>query len=116
MIRFWDLSGTEQEAAVLRYFVRCGRASNPRWWLVALEGADNLATWARLDRATADVARLLGMVDAAAEALSDAADHEAFAAEIRAAVTYFKGERALDNYRFHKANAAAGGFNSCAAR
>ncbi len=84
------MSGTEQEAAVLRFFALCGRGGlNPQWKVAAREGAANSLKSAARDRETGREAARLGMADVAREANNDARDQEAFAAEVLAACDYF---------------------------
>ena len=88
--RFSLLSGIQQEAAVLRFLVRCGRGGLHTQWKAAarLDAANTLKSATR-DRATASEAARLGMADVAKEARQDAADQEAFATEVLAACDYY---------------------------
>ena len=58
---FSAMSGTEQEAAVLRFFALCGRGGlNPQWKVAAREGAANSLKSAARDRETGREAARLG--------------------------------------------------------
>ncbi len=89
MKRFTSMSTEEQGRTVETLLQRCGRLTTSRYWIRALAAAAALDRMAALDRDTAAILHRLGLAEAAAEAMADAASHSAEATEIRLAVDYY---------------------------